>query len=170
MNLCTKLQGTRASSSGTAARGTCQPMILIYSPSSSPSKFSWQSSFNLARSTCSFYSCYTFSFAIIFTKNSIQKEKHISYLFASFWYHDICILSRSSRTDVFLDKVFLKISQNPQENTCNGVSFLSTACNFINEKSLAIFAKSSIVDFRLGYKDTSVLPPDLKPSYKDFLL
>ena len=56
--------------------------------------------------------------------------------------------------------------------------FLSAASNFINEetpaqrfpKPLTIFAKSSIVYFRLGYKYTSVLPPDLKPSYNDFLL
>ena len=56
--------------------------------------------------------------------------------------------------------------------------FLSAASNFINEetpaqcfpKPLTIFAKSSIVDFRLGYKYASVLPPDLKPGYKDFLL
>ena len=78
---------------------------------------------------------------------------------------------------MFLKKVFLKISQNSQENTCTGVSFLSAASNFINEvtpaqcfpKPLTIFAKSSIVDVRLGYKYTSVLPPDLKPSLKDFL-
>ena len=56
--------------------------------------------------------------------------------------------------------------------------FLSAASNFINEetpaqcfpKPLAICAKSSIVDFRLGYKYASVLPPGLKPSYKDFFL
>ena len=79
---------------------------------------------------------------------------------------------------MFLQKVFLKISQNPQENTCTRVSFLSAASNFINEetpvqcfpKPLTIFAESSIVDFRLGYKYASVLPPDLKPSCKDFLL
>ena len=28
------------------------------------------------------------------------------------------------RTEVFFKKAFLKISQNSQENTCNGVSFL----------------------------------------------
>ena len=79
------------------------------------------------------------------------------HLFVSFWYYYICILSRSSRTEVFLKKVFLKISQ---ENTCTGVSFLSVASNFINEetpaqcfpKPLIIFAKSSIVDVRLGFK------------------
>ena len=95
---------------------------------------------------------------------------YVPYLFVSFWYHYICMLSRSSRTDVFLKKVFLKISQNSQENTCTEVSFLSAVCNFINEqtltqcflKSLVIF--TSIVDVRLGYKYTAVLPPDLKPS------
>ena len=100
-------------------------------------------------------------------------------MFVLFWYYYICILSRSCRTEVFLEKVFLKISQNSQENTCTGVSFLSAASNFfINEetppqcfpKPLTIFAKSFIVDFRLGYKYASVLPPDLKPSCKDFLL
>ena len=106
------------------------------------------------------------------------RHNYVSYLFVSFWYHYICILSRSSRTEVFLKKVFLKISQNLQENTCTKVSFLSAACNFINEetlaqcfpKSLAIFGKSSGVDVRLSYKYTSLLPPDLKPSYKDYLL
>ena len=66
---CTKFQGKRANCSGTGARGTWQPMIFTYYASSSPSKFSWDSSFNLARSTCSFYWCYIFSFVIIFTKN-----------------------------------------------------------------------------------------------------
>ena len=62
--------------------------------------------------------------------------------------------------------------------TCPLVSFLSAASNFINEetpaqcfpKPLTIFAKSFIVDFRLGYKYASVLPLDLKPSCKGFLL
>ena len=73
---------------------------------------------------------------------------------------------------MFLKKVFLKISQNSQDKTCTGVSFLSATYNFINgetpaqsfPKSLAVFAESSIVDVRLGYKYTSVLPSDLKPS------
>ena len=42
-------------------------------------------------------------------------------LFASIWYYYICILSRSSRTEVFFKKLFLKIVENPQENTCAGV-------------------------------------------------
>ena len=62
--------------------------------------------------------------------------------------------------------------------TCPRVSFLSAASTFSNEetpaqcfpKPLTIFAKSCIVDFRLGYKYASVLPLDLKPSCKDFLL
>ena len=37
-------------------------------------------------------------------------------------------------------------------------------------KPLTIFAKSSIVDVQLGYKYASVLPPGIKPIYKDFLL
>ena len=79
---------------------------------------------------------------------------------------------------MFFKKVFLKISQNSNKNTCTGVSFLSAASNFINEgtpaqcypKPLTIFAKSSIVDVRVGYKYAFVLPLDLKPIYKDFLL
>ena len=55
------------------------------------------------------------------------------YIFVSLWYYYICILSRSSRNEVFFKKVFLKTSQNSQENTCNGVSFLSTASNFIKK-------------------------------------
>ena len=102
------------------------------------------------------------------------RSNYVSYLFVSFWYYYICILSRSSRTEVFLKKI-LKISQ---ENICTGDSFSIAASNFINEeipaqcfpKSLTIFAKRSIVDVRLGYKYASVLPPDLKPSNEDFLL
>ena len=74
--------------------------------------------------------------------------------------------------------MFLKIPQNSLENTCTGVSFLSAACSFINEETQAVFfqsrwlfsQKNSVIDVRLGYKYTSVLPPDLKPSYKDFPL
>ena len=74
--------------------------------------------------------------------------------------------------------MFLNISQNSQENNCTRVSFLSAAYNFINgetlaqffPKSLDIFAKSPIVDVRLGYKYISASRPDLKPNYKDFLL
>ena len=73
------------------------------------------------------------------------------------------IISRSIRTEVFLKMVFLKISQNSQENTCTGVSYLSATSIFINEetptlcfpKALTIFAKSSIVDVQLGYKLSS---------------
>ena len=74
--------------------------------------------------------------------------------------------------EVILKKVLLKISQT-------GFSFLSGANNFIEEETPAqcfpkpsnIFAKSSFVDVRLGYKYISVLPPDLKePICKYFLL
>ena len=73
--------------------------------------------------------------------------------------------------------MFLKITQNSLENTCTGVSFLSAACSFINEETQAVFSKV-VGYFRkklrhrcwLGYKYTSVLPPDLKPSYKNFPL
>ena len=34
------------------------------------------------------------------------------------------VSNRSSRLDVFVEKVFLKILQNSQENTCTKVSFL----------------------------------------------
>ena len=37
-------------------------------------------------------------------------------------------------------------------------------------KSLTIFTKSSAVDVRLGHNYISLLTPDLKPIYKDFLL
>ena len=87
--------------------------------------------------------------------------------FISFWYCYICILFRSSRTEVFAK--FTRKHQAP---------LLSAVSNFINEETLArcfpkpltIFAKNSIVDVRLGYKYASVLPPDLKPICKDFLL
>ena len=79
---------------------------------------------------------------------------------------------------MFLKKVFYKISQNLQENTCTRASFIIAASKFINEETpaqsfpmpLTIFEKISIVDVRLGYKYTSVLPPDLKLSYEDFVL
>ena len=41
----------------------------------------------------------------------------------------ICIPSKNNRTEVFFKKLFLKISQNSQENTFAGVS-LSAARNF----------------------------------------
>ena len=47
----------------------------------------------------------------------------IFYLFVSFWYYSISILSKSSRTEVFVKKMFLKILQNSKENTFTGVSF-----------------------------------------------
>ena len=99
-------------------------------------------------------------------------------MFHNYWFHFGITIFVFYRRQVFLKKMFLKIAQNSQENTCTGVSFLSAACDFINEetlaqyfpKSLTIFVKSSIADVQLDYKYTSVLPPDLKPRYKDFLL
>ena len=94
-----------------------------------------------------------------------------NYVFVSFWYYYICILFRSSRAEVFLKKVFLKISQNSQETTCTGVTFfLWRDAAHCFPKSLTIFTKSSAVDVRLGHNYISLLPPDLKPIYKDFLL
>ena len=50
-------------------------------------------------------------------------------------------ICRSSRPEVFCKKVFLKISQNSQENTCTRVSFLiklqAPACSFIKKEALA---------------------------------
>ena len=101
----------------------------------------------------------------------LGKYNYVLYLFVSFWYYYICILSRGSRTEVFLKKSFLKISQNSQENTCTGISVLSATGNFINEETpahrfprpLTIFAKTSIVDIPLGYTYATALPSDLKP-------
>ena len=84
----------------------------------------------------------------------LGKYNSVLYLFASFLHYYICILSRSSRL-VFFKKVFLKISQNSQENTCTAVSFLRAASNFNNEetpvqcfpKPLTIFIKSFIEMF-----------------------
>ena len=106
------------------------------------------------------------------------RYNYVLYLFVSYWYYYICILSKSSRAEVFLKKVFLKILQNLQENICTEVSFSSAASNFINEKTLTqcfpkpstIFAKISIVIVWLVYKYASVLLPDLKQIYKEFLL
>ena len=66
--------------------------------------------------------------------------------------------------EVFLKKVFLKISQNSQETICTGVSFLSDTSNFNNEdtptqyfpKPLTVFAKTSIADVRLCHRCGSV--------------
>ena len=50
-------------------------------------------------------------------------------------------ICRSSRPEVFCKKVFLKISQNSQENTCTRASFLiklqAPACSFIKKEALA---------------------------------
>ena len=81
VKLCRKFQSKRASCSGTGVRGTWQPMIFTYFTSSSSSKFSWHSSFNLARSTYSYYWCYIFTFVIIFTKN-INTEGNTRYSLA----------------------------------------------------------------------------------------
>ena len=60
----------------------------------------------------------------------------VLYLFVSFWYYYICVISRSSRTEVFL-----KIWQSLQEITCTRVSFLSATCNiFKKENSLQVFS------------------------------
>ena len=107
----------------------------------------------------------------------LGKYNSVLSLFTSFLHYYICILSRSSRL-VFFKKVFLKISQNSQENTCTAVSFLRAASNFNNEetpvqcfpKPLTIFTKSFIVDVWLGYTYASVLPCDLKLINKDLLL
>ena len=79
VKLCSKFQAKRVNSSGTGCRGTWQPMSFIYFASSSPSKFAWHSFFNLARSTCSFYWCYIFSFVIIFTKNIKYRRENTCY-------------------------------------------------------------------------------------------
>ena len=116
------------------------------------------------------------TFACWTGRNGVRYN-YVLYLFVSFWYYYTFILSRSSRTEVFLKKVFLKIVQNSLENTCIGIFFFNATSNFNEEapaqcipKSLTICTKSFIVDVRLGYKYASVLPPDLKPIYKDFLL
>ena len=51
------------------------------------------------------------------------RYNYVLYLFVSFWYYYTFILSRSSRTEIFLKKVFLKIVQNSLENTCTGIFF-----------------------------------------------
>ena len=56
--------------------------------------------------------------------------------------------------EVFLKKMLLNILQNSQENTCTGVSFLSTASNL---QIWRLFPqKGSIIDVYLGYKYFSV--------------
>ena len=64
-------------------RGTWQLIIFTYFASSSALKLSRHFSFNLARSTYSFYWCYIFILNIRDLKISIQNEKHIS--FYSYW-------------------------------------------------------------------------------------
>ena len=76
---CTKFQSKRASCSSTGARRTWQPMIFTYFASNTILKFSWHSSLNLARSTCSFYWCYIFSFEYSWCKNINTEGKHMSF-------------------------------------------------------------------------------------------
>ena len=45
-------------------------------------------------------------------KMCYDERNYVLYLSVLFWYYYICILSRSSRTEVFLKKVFLKTSHN----------------------------------------------------------
>ena len=71
-------------------------------------------------------------------------------------------------------RFFLKTSQNSQENIWTGVFFSSAASNLINKETAARYfpmpLSISAEYVRLGYKSASVLPPDLKPICKDFLL
>ena len=66
----------------------------------------------------------------------------------------IWLTNRSSLREVFCKKVFLKISQNLQENTCARVSFLIKlqveACNFIKIETLAQVFSS---EFSKGFKN-----------------
>ena len=81
-----KFQSKRASRPGTGARRTWQPMIFTCFAASSPLKFSWHSSFNLARRTCSFYWYYLFigiSFEYSWSKNINTEGKHMP--FYSYW-------------------------------------------------------------------------------------
>ena len=122
LKLCIKFWGKWASSAGTGARGIWQLMIFTFFAFGSPLNFSWHSSFNLARSTCSFYWCYIFLLNIRDLKISIKEEKHMHSIAIGYW---------------------SKISQNSQENICNKVLFL---VNFLNVRLhcwcvLASFAK-----------------------------
>ena len=51
------------------------------------------------------------------------RQNYVLCLFVLFWYYNICIFSRSSRSEVFFKKLLLQISQNSQEKTCAGVLF-----------------------------------------------
>ena len=82
----------------------------------------------------------------------------VLYLFDSFCYYHICILPRGTRTEVFLKTLFLKLSLSSQENRFI-IKGTPAQCF---PKPLNIFARCFIVDIRLGYKYTSVLPPNFK--------
>ena len=71
--------------------------------------------------------------------------------------------SRISRTEVFLRKVFLKISENSQGNTFTVVSFLSAASNFINDDDYGTVFSNTVDYFRkkLHRRCSTGLPPDL---------
>ena len=61
----------------------------------------------------------------------------------------------NSHPEVFYKKVFLKVSQNSQENSCAGVSF---SCNFNKKDALAqkISCEFSKIGLRSKYKGKCV--------------
>ena len=64
VKICKKFQAKRVGYSGTGTQGTWQLMIFTYLASSLSSKFPGLSSFNLARSTCSFYCSFHLHFGV----------------------------------------------------------------------------------------------------------
>ena len=68
----------------------------------------------------------------------MNKCQIIKYFFSLF---DITVIVGGSHRRCSIKKVFWKISQNSQENTCATVSFLiklqASACNFIKKETLA---------------------------------
>ena len=90
-----------------------------------------------AASECRLQQEWIATFACKTGRNGLKPINYVSYLFVSFWYYYICALSRESCAEVFFKKVFLKMSQNSQENTSNRVSFLSATSNFIKKENPA---------------------------------
>ena len=68
-------------------------------------------------------------------QNEIAEDIIMLYIYS--FHFGICILSKSCRTEMYLKKLFLKISQISQENTFTRVSFLSATSNLINEETTA---------------------------------
>ena len=128
VKFCAKFRGKPESHSGADGRGTWQPSIFTYFASSSQSKFSWHSSFNLARTTCFFYWCYIFRFVIfLYWKYQYRMKTYVKlvlhYLFNWIRFLEIKKLCNVIAENLTFSKNRKLISISWEVWTCSNFSF-----------------------------------------------